>query len=661
MKRIHYLFIVFFAIYMSGYSQEIPEGRVVQDTTLSLRERMAQKPKKEITFAIEDYKIISYDRDTTHFDTTQTIRKEYKFNYMRKDEFELLPFSNAGQTYNRLAVPVKQSSFYPELGAEAKHYNYLKTEDISYYRVPTPTTDVLFRSVMEQGQILDAVLTLNTSERMNLFVGYRGMRSLGKYQHILVSNGNFRMGFDYKTKNDRYRLRGHFTSQDLLNEENGGIAVREQFESGEVEFVDRSRIDVKFENAETFLLGNRLYFDHSYALFKANDSLRNYRISIGHALDYEAKTYEYRQSSSTDYFGDAFQLSNINDKAKFRTLKNQFNLKYESDLLGEIAGEANLYNYNYYFNSVVVTEDGIVQNQLKDTEVSLGGSWKKKVGRFFINARFVQNLVGDMGGTLFDGSAGINLTKDISLEGRYYLSSRMPNFNYLLYQSDYESYNWQNSDVFDKETVNTVGGVLSSKKWGQLEASYSLMDKKAYFGYADTTSEDGDAEVTTAPEDQIIQPFQYSGSINYLKVKFENEFRFGKFALHNTLMYQEVGQSENILNVPQFVTRNTLYFTDHLFKKALFIQTGITFKYFTEYYANGYNPVMSEFFVQDYEKIGGFPLMDFFINAKVRRTRIFFKAEHFNSSFTGYNFYSAPEYPYRDFIIRFGVVWNFFS
>jgi hypothetical protein len=24
-------------------------------------------------------------------------------------------------------------------------------------------------------------------------------------------------------------------------------------------------------------------------------------------------------------------------------------------------------------------------------------------------------------------------------------------------------------------------------------------------------------------------------------------------------------------------------------------------------------------------------------------------------------FYSAPGYPYRDFIIRFGLVWNFFQ
>ena len=68
-----------------------------------------------------------------------------------------------------------------------------------------------------------------------------------------------------------------------------------------------------------------------------------------------------------------------------------------------------------------------------------------------------------------------------------------------------------------------------------------------------------------------------------------------------------------------------------------------------------------EFYVQKQTKIGGFPMLDFFVNAKVRQTRIFLKAEHFNSAWTGYNYYSAPNYPYRDFIVRFGLVWNFFQ
>jgi hypothetical protein len=133
-------------------------------------------------------------------------------------------------------------------------------------------------------------------------------------------------------------------------------------------------------------------------------------------------------------------------------------------------------------------------------------------------------------------------------------------------------------------------------------------------------------------------------------------------ALDNTLLYQQTAQDDAILNVPKIVTRNTLYFSDYFFTKALYLQTGVTFNYFTKYYANGYNPVLTDFFVQNQQKIGDFANLDFFINARIRQTRIFLKAEHFNSSMASRNtFYSAPNYPYRDFIIRFGLVWNFFQ
>jgi hypothetical protein len=71
--------------------------------------------------------------------------------------------------------------------------------------------------------------------------------------------------------------------------------------------------------------------------------------------------------------------------------------------------------------------------------------------------------------------------------------------------------------------------------------------------------------------------------------------------------------------------------------------------------------VIGEFFVQNEKEIGNHPNFDFFINAKIQRTRIYIKAEHFNSALSGNNFYSSPNNPSRDFTIRFGLVWNFFN
>ena len=78
---------------------------------------------------IEDYKIISVENDTTYVDTTLTIYKDYKYNYLRRDNFELLPFSNVGQAYTKLAWDFDEVDLLPDLGAREKHYSFVRDQN----------------------------------------------------------------------------------------------------------------------------------------------------------------------------------------------------------------------------------------------------------------------------------------------------------------------------------------------------------------------------------------------------------------------------------------------------------------------------------------------------------------------------------------------------
>jgi hypothetical protein len=229
---------------------------------------------------------------------------------------------------------------------------------------------------------------------------------------------------------------------------------------------------------------------------------------------------------------------------------------------------------------------------------------------------------------------------------QYQMLNKIPDHIYTLYQSSYVNYNWYNN--FKNEKITNLEATAKTQ-WLEASLQISSLHDHLYFSNDNTTGQ------------QLISPKQYDNAINYISIKASREFKWWKLALDNTLLYQKVDQKDNILNVPQFVTRNSLYFTDYFFKKALFLQTGFTLNYFSKFYINDYNPVIAEAFVQTDKKVGAFPLVDFFINARIRQTRIFLKAEHFNSGFSGFNYYSAPNYPYRDFIIRFGLVWNFFQ
>ncbi|WP_299529714.1 putative porin [Ulvibacterium sp.] len=663
MKYFPLLFLLFFGLSFYGQEDSIPPPKELD--TSRLGERMIkpgnenmEAPVQELT--IKDYKIISYARDTTFVDTTLTIQKEYRYNYLRKDDFELMPFSNVGQPYNKLGVDFDRRNLYPLLGAEALHFNYMEMEDIMYYDVPTPMTDLFFKTTFEQGQLLDAMLTFNTSRRLNFSIAYKGFRSLGKYAFDQAESGNFRTTTNYITENGRYNLRAHIAAQDIETEENGGLLNREQFETGgeDDEFRDRSRIDVRFTDANNKILGKRYFLDHQYKLLRSNrDSsmVEATSLTIGHKFNYETKYYQYIQTANNDYFGNAF-LSDVNDKANLKTMFNEFSAEFFNTILGRLQGNISLYNYNYFFNSILINDTQQINNQLKGEEIAVGAKYEKQIGGFQVKGDMKYNVSGSLTGSILDASASYRFNENNNLRVSIHSSSRMPNFNFLLYQSEYENYNWQNTAIFENQRVNNIQVNFNSGFWGNITAKYTTLDNYTYF-----TSDSG-TPVDEGMELGNIRPFQEGNSVNHLKIKYNKEFRLGGFALNNTVMYQNVSQTNSVLNVPQLVTRNTLYFSSDVFKKAMYLQTGITFKYFTAYNMDGYNPLLGEFYIQNTESFGGYPLLDFFINARVKQTRIYLKAEHFNSSFGGnFDFYSAPNYPYRDFVIRFGLVWNFFS
>ena len=520
-------------------------------------------------------------------------------------------------------------------------------------------TDLYFKTVLKQGQLLDATLAVNTSRRFNFSIAFKGFRSLGKYQFEQVESGNFRATTNYVTANGRYRLRAHIANQQIESEENGGISQKElQFESGDSEFKDRSRLDVFFSNANNKLNGKRYYLDHQFRLFgSSRDSSATPRtaLSIGHQFNYETKFYQFEQESAVDYFGDAF-LEPIDDKASLKTMFNQLSATFSNRTLGDLSGYVNLYNYNYFFNSVLITPTETIPNQLKDYEISVGGNYQKRIGDFFISGDIAYTVVGDLTDNLAHAFASYRLNEKTEVSASLHISSRLPDFNFLLYQSEYANYNWYNIDNFNKEEVYSLQFNLESQLWGNLSAKYTTMDNYTYFS-STASQEDIDAD----QENAFVRPFQEGSSVGHLKIKYQKELRWRKWALNNTFMFQTITQDNEVLNVPDFVTRNTLYFADEAFKKAMYIQTGVTFKYFTAYNMNAYNPLLSEFYVQNREELGAYPMFDVFINAKVRTMRIYLKAEHINSAWTGYDFYSSSNYPYRDFVIRFGLVWNFFS
>lgn len=632
------LFLLLFSVYSFAQENGMPNNKEPKNI---------EQPKAKY----EQYQIYTLEKDTILVDTSLTIKSDYKYNNLRRDHFGLLPFANEGQTYLMLDFNQKSNNPYPEIGFKAKHYNFYQPNDIKYYRVATPLTELYFRTVSEQGQNVDALLSFNTSEQFNFSIGFKGMRSLGKYINQLSSSGNFKLTSSYFTKNKRYIANFHFTGQDLFNGENGGIVNTSDFESENIDFRNRARFQVYFIDASNFLKGKRVFIDHQFRVNK-KDSKNN--LIINHQFNFENKFFEYMQNTKTtsvnnievSRFGEANVLNNIKDHLRYRKMYNQVGVSFKNDVLGNFKFFAEDYFVKQYYANDVTINSQVIPSKIQNRINAVGGQHTYSKNKFntelFINKAFTTITFSEI-----RASVNYKINAKNSVTVLYENISKIPDNNFILHQSAYKNYNWYTS--FKNQKTNSIKATAATQ-WVNLDVNISLFNDYLYF-----------TDTSTNQDTLLVAPKQYNKTINYISFKASREFKYKKWALDNTILYQNVSQDDKIINLPQLTTRNTIYFSDYFFKRALFLQTGITANYFTKFFADDYHPLLAETFVQTKKEIGNFPMLDFFVNARIRQTRIFVKAEHFNSGFTGNKFYTAPNYPYRDFMVRFGLVWNFFQ
>ena len=645
------------------------------------------------SISVYDYKIMYLNEIEKSVDTSLTIFKDYVFNFLREDYFELLPLPNMGEGFNKLGYNFHDDKITPDFGARVKHYGYFEVEDIPYFSVPSPFTELFFKSTFDQGHHLDALVTLNTSPRFNFSIAYRGFRSLGSYTSSKSAASQFRFSSQYESYDKKYRLRLHHTSQKLENDVNGGLTNDSVYffenspnfaivnpETGQVEvdengetvyenyggFMDRTRLETQII-AENILSGKRYFAEQVFYLnYDIKNISENY-FKVGHNFNYETKFYRFSQVRKDDYFFDSFIDKDISDRSNFKTFENNLFLEYKKPFTGILNLNLKLINWEYFFDNDDYLKDGRIDQKIKNNQIVGEFIWERKIFGFDFKSRIYNSFKKNYSSKYYMGYISKKFYRDFMISSKYQFRSSPPNFNFHLYQSDYENYNWKNVDL-DNQSFITYTFKLDHSKWGYLKGEWNKLNNYTYF--LNTTS------LFDQNERMDILPTQQKKEIEYFKIKFFQSLEFGKFSFINTVQYQKVNQVDDpelsftplALNVPEWLTRNTVAYSTDLFNKALYIQTGFSFKFFTDYYADQYNPLIGEFITQNNIKIGEYPLVDFFLNAKIQQTRVFLKIEnlsgkieHLINEDAKYDYYAAPYTPYRDFSIRFGLVWNFFQ
>lgn len=623
-----------------------PVDNTQKNDSINFKHKLSYQKSDSIP-SIDKYIIFDINDNKTFVDTTLSIKKHFEHNLFKKDISGFLPFANDGRGGIFLDYTQKKQNLLPIIGHQVRQIIFLKTEDINYYNVPTAWSRLQFQTAIQQGQQLDAFITLNLNEKLNVFTGYRGLRSLGAYINELASIGNFRIGGSYANKSNSYKLFTHIVMQDQFLQENGGITEHELYNNRET---NREQLDVRLRDAETTLDNKRVFLSQQYALInkKNNQLIISQKMIYNYWKNLYSQKTIFSQNLNQSYFGDYF--AGIHDKTRLKTFDNQIGISVNNSNLGQFTAFAHTFTYNYYFESITFnTNQNIIPAHLKNTILSLGGSYLLKTKPLNIDLFAQQSITFNKDNiSNLKATTNIKIGSTLNVIASYDFTSTLPNFNARLHQSNFVKYNWYN--VFNNEKTHKLSMDIFSI-WANIKAEYQLINDKIFFSN----------DATNQPNQLITTPKQHSDLINYFSLSATKDWKWSKYGMENIVKFQQVAQGSQIINVPTLFTRNTFYYSNYFFNKALFLQTGITARFFTKYYADGYNPVLGEYYVQNQTKIGNYPIIDLFVNGKIKTANLFLGIENINSIIGKSNHYTAPNYPYKDFTIRFGIKWDFFN
>lgn len=312
------------------------------------------------------------------------------------------------------------------------------------------------------------------------------------------------------------------------------------------------------------------------------------------------------------------------------------------------------------YGGLYTNKTGLVDNQsYKEHNILVGGQIIRTQGttvHYNLDGEFV--VAGeDVGQFEVDGHAEVNIPL-LGDTAQVALNASIKNIGPSFYFDHYHSKHawWENE--MENEFRQRIEGVIDiPHTHTKIILGVENIKNYCYFqntGIALPTS-DGKSVVSNN-----VSPMQCSDNIQVVSANLRQNFKLGILHWENDITYQTCSHSD-VLPLPVVSLYTNLYLRFKI-AKVLKTEFGADMKYFTEYNAPDYSPVIGMFMNQHQqkkEKVGNYPLLSVYANFDLKRTRFYVMYHHFNQS-DGRYFWS-PNYPMNPASIRFGLSWNFYD
>ncbi len=561
-----------------------------------------------------------------------------QYDPTRKRDWDYFNLGNLGTA----AAPLIWQSQYRkgmELGVHCFDIYKKNAEDLRFFTNKRAISDLSFSQGSEiangaVGVIFSSQLNKNVSFALDYYRPY----NVTAVNKVLLSNiyydfprtrlVNVSMGLNYKKEN--YNAFLIYTSNINTQLHTGGLPQDTIYDASTTLLL----LPNYLTKASSRIQEKELRYIHYFNLNK-QDSTQTKRIyNIHHELVYQNIYYKYTDEGLLTALDSAFYPKQGIDFKGIRSYYSYYKVE-NNFLISTVKGNSLHDNINDL--SLGITHQIINYSNETKTQ-SANNLFANATLKYQQNSNFVLNAYGHLGlvGKNFgDYDFNGSLTLGTQKLGKIVLKANFQLNEPSVYQQEGVINNtYIYEEKFSKIAENSISANLQIPF---LESSFTIQNHLlTNWIYRDST----------------FKTQQLSSSINILQLQLKQLLKYGVLHLDNYICLQKI--SNNVIRLPEFYTKNSLYIEGKIFGKVMLAQFGFDLRYAPSYQSYTYNPVFYDFALSN-TAIDNQPLIDIFFNAKVRNFRFFFKKENISSFWNRSLNRQVQIYPIPDFTTRFGL------
>ena len=540
--------------------------------------------------------------------------------------------------------------------------------DTRFMNTTKPYTELGYLVGSKSEQQISILHTQNISPDWNFVLQYRLVNAPGTFNSQNTNHNNFRFNSDFTSKNQRYHAYLILMTNALQSSENGGIVDESFLVNPNPAYEDRFNIPTNlatttFSSRNFFNVklstGNRyvdkhFLFRHQYD-FGKTDSIVNDSSVVKYFLPklrfentWQLSGYNYnyldvQASGAPDFYKENYQIDAVPDTLNYQTslnlLKGDFSfvqfpdsknplqfIKAGGSLLMYAPGS--FWNAGRFGNAIA---HGEYRNRTRNKK------WDMLLyGEFFFLGR-------DLGNYSMQASLKRSLGEKIGyLELGFENINRTPSDIYtrnLTFPVDTKR------NLGDENVTSLNGSIYFSKIKTRLSLNYFLISNYTYFSGYRTAA-------------------QYAPLFNFIRAGINKETSLGRKWKWYLDFYVQTVAGNAPIHLPLVYTRSRIAYEAKPFRN-LIVSTGADIRYHSDYFADGYSPVLGQFFYQSERKISIRPDVAAYVNFRIRSFTTYVRIENLNTASMRYGFgfkdnnLAAALYPNPGMVFRLGIFWNF--